>query len=89
MPKAIKHIVSVDGMEYVPRLYAVAAGVRGGSLCPSCHADNNIVYDSRLDYKYKSKYRKRKCLNCGFEWKTLEIIYPVYEREEENNEVRD
>ena len=84
MPKINKHIVAVDGMEYVPRLYAVAKCVQGGQLCPKCHEDNSVVYDCRLDYKYKGKYRRRRCLECGYEWKTLEILYPDYESEESN-----
>lgn len=86
MSKTHEHIVSVDGVEYVPRMYAVAKCVQGGQLCPKCGEKKNYVYDSRLDYKYKGVFRKRKCMNCGYSWKTLEIMYPNYERSGEDEQ---
>lgn len=80
MGRLAEHVVSVDGSEYVPRLYAIAENIQGGQICPKCGARKSYVYDCRLDKQYKGIFRRRRCAHCGFTWKTLEIMYPVYER---------
>lgn len=42
-------------------------------LCPICNGKTSIM-DSTVNPKFKEKYRKRYCENCGYKFKTTEFI---------------
>ena len=44
----------------------------GGVFCPSCHADDTKVVDSRLAEEGTSVRRRRQCLTCSYRFTTFE-----------------
>jgi transcriptional repressor NrdR len=45
--------------------------------CPSCHADDTKVVDSRLAEEGASVRRRRRCLSCSFRFTTYERLEEV------------
>jgi transcriptional repressor NrdR len=46
-------------------------------FCPSCHADDTKVVDSRLAEEGSSVRRRRRCLSCAYRFTTFERIEEV------------
>ena len=46
-------------------------------FCPSCHADDTKVVDSRLAEEGSSVRRRRQCLSCAYRFTTFERIEEV------------
>ena len=46
-------------------------------FCPSCHADDTKVVDSRLAEEGVSIRRRRQCLTCAFRFTTFERVEEV------------
>lgn len=46
-------------------------------LCKHC-GKKGIVYDVRLFECMDGLIRRRKCLNCGAKWKTIELVYDEF-----------
>ncbi len=46
--------------------------------CPSCHADDTKVVDSRLAEEGASVRRRRQCLSCSFRFTTFERMEEVH-----------
>ncbi|MEQ9162875.1 MAG: transcriptional regulator NrdR, partial [Ilumatobacter fluminis] len=42
--------------------------------CPSCHADDTKVVDSRLAAEGSAIRRRRQCLGCGYRFTTYERV---------------
>ena len=45
--------------------------------CPSCHADDTKVVDSRLAEEGASVRRRRQCLSCSYRFTTFERVEEV------------
>lgn len=48
-------------------------------LCPNCQGKTKTV-DSRMDASGDSVYRRHRCLQCGLDFRTIEIDLDLYER---------
>ena len=46
-------------------------------FCPSCHADDTKVVDSRLAEEGASVRRRRQCLTCSYRFTTFERVEEV------------
>jgi transcriptional repressor NrdR len=46
-------------------------------FCPSCHADDTKVVDSRLAEEGASVRRRRQCLSCSYRFTTYERVEEV------------
>lgn len=44
-----------------------------GDMCKYCGSNQTKVADSRVDEERGVRWRKRKCLNCGKKWVTVEV----------------
>ena len=40
--------------------------------CPQCGDLENLVVDTRMDYKNNQRIRKRICKSCGYIFRTIE-----------------
>lgn len=49
----------------------------GGVHCPSCHADDTKVVDSRLAEEGAAVRRRRQCLACSYRFTTYERLEEV------------
>lgn len=50
-------------------------------MCKKCGSTDSNVYESRQMMDYNNHVyvtRRRKCNNCGYKWKTVEIHYWDY-----------
>ena len=48
-----------------------------GVFCPSCHADDTKVADSRLAHEGAAVRRRRQCLTCSYRFTTFERVEEV------------
>lgn len=44
--------------------------------CPKCGSTQTMTKDSRYRKKSKGWHRKRKCLTCGYTFRTVETVTP-------------
>ena len=44
--------------------------------CPKCGSTQNITKDSRYKKRAKGWIRKRKCITCGYTFRTVETVTP-------------
>lgn len=42
-------------------------------MCPACNHTRNTVTDKRNNQDSSVNRRRRKCLNCGHKWSTIEV----------------
>lgn len=68
--------VKINGERYVP-ISEVPLRVRSGKhpsdICRRCGEENFHTTDSRNKDGYR--VRSKKCLSCGYRWKTIEYMY--------------
>ena len=48
--------------------------------CPACTDGRTIVVESSWDTPYKTIRRARHCLDCSYQWTTLEVDLDQIER---------
>lgn len=48
--------------------------------CIDCESNNVRIIDTRKRSDGTVK-RRKKCVNCGFRWTTVEIEYAIYKKE--------
>lgn len=64
--------VIVNGIEYEPKCKK-PSGKYPSDRCPDCLSLEYITIDSRGKQGYR--YRRKKCLQCGTSWNTVEYAY--------------
>ena len=52
----------------------MGGGYRGGVHCPSCHADDSKVVESRVAEEGAAIRRRRECLTCARRFTTFERV---------------
>ena len=57
--------------------------LKAARMCPECGEDS-YVYDTR-EQPDGSIVRKRRCRNCGLEFKTTEVLSKIYPKKFENH----
>ena len=45
---------------------------QSGAFCPKCNSNNDKVLDTRI--KLSFRVRSKKCKDCGYRWRTIEIV---------------
>lgn len=74
--------VIINGREYIPKPKKAKKKVTVPSIvCYRCHMQQSEVIDSR-PMPTGVQYRRRKCLNCGARWDTIESGYAFADEEE-------
>ena len=48
------------------------AEFQSGAFCPKCNSDDYKMVDTRI--KLGFRVRSKKCRDCGYRWKTIEIV---------------
>ena len=43
--------------------------------CPRCRKDTTAVYRTMQVYDGKARRRYRKCIECGYQFTTIEALY--------------
>lgn len=68
----VKSQVIIDGIEYEPKMRKPTCRYPS-ERCDVCGTFESMVIDSRLKQGYR--YRRKKCLQCGNVWRTIEYAY--------------
>lgn len=48
------------------------AEFQSGAFCPKCNSDDYKMVDTRI--KLGFRVRSKKCKDCGYRWRTIEIV---------------
>lgn len=56
--------------------------IQQGNVCKKCFSENTRVWDIRdgIDCTNGRRFRRRKCLDCGNRWTTVELYYEDFEK---------
>ena len=83
----IKSKVIIDGIEYEPK-HRKPSCKYPSDRCPDCLCIDYMTIDSRGKDGYR--YRRKRCLQCGKTWQTIEYAYrPQGRPKKEHVEVED